>query len=294
MPTIKYTGIYFYMRFRLNRQHGALNSGPVFDAFEEGIKKLGHTSVTTDPEIEVIWSVLWHGRMIGNKNIYDRAKKQKLPVLIIEVGNLLRGKSWRISLDHIHGLGKFGNERDLNPMRPKFLGIQLSPFKETRRKEILIACQHQKSLQWAGQPPMTQWLDQKITEIRRFTDRPIIVRPHPRSPLQGIIRGVKVEIPKKLDNTYDDFDLLYNFHCVINHNSGVPVSAAIAGCPVITDSSSLAYPVSDIIENINTPVLKDREDWFLRLCHTEWTVEELRQGIPIKRLQSEIEKHNQS
>ena len=282
------------MKFRLNRQHGALNSGPIFDAFEEGIKKLGHSVVATDPDIEVIWSVLWHGRMAGNKIIYDRAKKQNIPVMIIEVGNLLRGKSWRISLDHIHGLGKFGNDLDLNSLRPNFLGVRLEPFKENRRKEILIACQHQKSLQWEGQPPMTQWLDQKIRQIKRLTDRPIIVRPHPRSALQGVVAGAKVEIPKKLNNTYDDFDLLYNFHCIINHNSGVPVSAAIQGCPVITDTSSLAYPVSDVIENINTPSLKDREDWFLKLCHTEWTVDEIRQGIPVKRLHSEIEKYSQA
>jgi hypothetical protein len=30
--------------------------------------------------------------------------------------------------------------------------------------------------------------------------------------------------------------------------------------------------------------LPDREDWFLKLCHTEWTVSEIAQGIPMQRL----------
>lgn len=280
------------MKFRLNRQYGALNSGPIFDAVEQGIKKIGHTVTNSDPDIEVIWSVLWHGRMAGNQMIYERSQKSGKPVLIIEVGNLMRGKSWRISLDHIHGLGKFGNDRDLDSQRIKFLGLEMRKFKENRKKEILIACQHQKSLQWQGQPKLIFWIDQTVREIRRYTDRPIAVRPHPRSPLQGMLKGVRIETPVKIQNTYDDFNLVYDYHCIINHNSGVSVAAAIQGTPVITDFTSLAYPVSDVIEHVDNPQLPDREDWFLKLCHTEWLVEEIRQGVPFLRLMSELEKYN--
>jgi hypothetical protein len=70
----------------------------------------------------------------------------------------------------------------------------------------------------------------------------------------------------------------------VNHNSGPAVQAAIAGVPIICDSSSLAYPVSDKFENIENIALPDRQEWFLKLCHTEWTVEEIAQGIPLQRL----------
>jgi hypothetical protein len=33
------------MRFRLYREHGALNSVPIFNAFEQGVKSLGHEIV---------------------------------------------------------------------------------------------------------------------------------------------------------------------------------------------------------------------------------------------------------
>ena len=280
------------MKFRLNRQYGALNSGPIFDAVEQGIKKIGHTTTNSDPDIEIIWSVLWHGRMAGNQMIYERSRQTGKPVMIIEVGNLMRGKTWRISLDHIHGLGKFGNDTDLDQHRIKFLDVDLKKPKENRRKEILIACQHQRSLQWEGQPKLIQWLDRTVREIRNYTDRPIIVRPHPRSPLQGIPNGVKIETPIKVQNTYDDFNLNYDYHGIVNHNSGVAVSAAIQGIPVITDPTSLAYPVSDIIKHIGDPKLPDREEWFLKLCHTEWLVEEIRQGTPFLRLMPELEKFN--
>jgi hypothetical protein len=52
----------------------------------------------------------------------------------------------------------------------------------------------------------------------------------------------------------------------------------------------LAYPVSGKIEEIETVNLPDRNHWFVKLCHTEWTEEEIAQGIPIARLIDEIQR----
>ena len=112
----------------------------------------------------------------------------------------------------------------------------------------------------------------------------MVVRPHPRSPVSLNIQGVIVEQPKKILNSYDSFDIDYKYHCVINHNSGPAVQAAISGIPVICDHTSLAFDVSDVIENINRPILPDRTQWFVKLCHTEWTVQEISTGVPIQRL----------
>ena len=268
------------MRFRLYREHGALNSRPVFDAFEQGLKSLGHEIVNTPDGIPVIWSVLWHGRMAHNEKIYQTY----WPVVIIEVGNLHRGKTWRISLNHINGFGKFGNHEDLDLDRPKKLGVALASIKENRRPEIMIATQHQRSLQWRGQPTMADWARSTVEKIRQYSDRKIVVRPHPRSPISLNIPGVEVGMPRQIAGTYDDFDIDYNCHCVINHNSGPAVQAAIHGTPVICDTSSLAGELSGKFEDIENIKLPDREDWFLRLCHTEWTVNEIAQGIPMQRL----------
>lgn len=268
------------MRFRLYREYGALNSRPVFDAFEQGLKSLGHEIVNTPDGIPVIWSVLWHGRMAHNEKIYQTY----WPIVIIEVGNLHRGKTWRVSLNHINSLGKFGNHENLDPDRPKKLGVTLAPIKENRRPEIMIATQHQRSLQWQGQPSMADWTRSTVEKIRQHSDRKIVVRPHPRSPISLNIPGVEVGMPRQIAGTYDDFDIDYNCHCVVNHNSGPAVQAAIHGTPVICDTSSLAGEISGKFEDIENIKLPDREDWFLRLCHTEWTVSEIAQGIPMQRL----------
>lgn len=276
------------MKFKLYRQNGALNSVPVFDAFARGIQNTGHTITESDDGIPVIWSVLWAGRMQRNQLIYDQCRQKNKPIVIIEVGNLKRGVTWRISLDHINNLGEFANNTDIDLSRPNKLGLVLSPELQQRKSEILIACQHERSLQWQGQPSMSKWAENIVRNLRKYTDRQIIVRPHPRSPF--VLTGVdaKIEIPKPIPHTYDDFNIDYGYHCVINHNSGPAVQAAIRGIPVICDASSLAYPVSSLIENIEHISLPERSEWFLKLCHTEWTVDEISQGIPISRLEKSI------
>jgi hypothetical protein len=276
------------MRFRLYREHGALNSVSVFNAFEQGVKSLGYKVVSDNEDVAVIWSVLWHGRMAANQAIYEKCIREHRPVIIIEVGNLKRNELWRVSLNHINSLGIFGNTEQLDTNRPQKLGVQLRSLSTDRRGEILIATQHESSLQWVGMPTMRAWTENTIAEIKKYTTRRIVVRPHPRSPFPVKIPGVLLDSPRRVPNTYDDFNIFYNYHCVINYNSGPAVQAAIQGVPVICDSSSLAGDLSEKMENIETPILPNRDEWFLKLCHTEWTVDEISQGIPLQRLMPKI------
>lgn len=272
------------MKFKLYKQFGALNSEPIFSAVEHGLKSLGLTVSDDCDSIPIIWSVLWQGRMESNKLIYETAQKNKIPVVIIEVGNLNRNQTWRISVNNVNRLGFFANDGKLDLTRPGKLGIALKDFQPVRRPEILITGQHEQSLQWAGLQSVNDWVFEKYQEIRKYTDRPIIFRPHPRWPNNLVHKDIVICKPKKLAGTYDDYDCDYNYHCVINHNSGPTVQAAIHGTPIVCDSSGLAYPVSNCLDTIEHVQMPDRTDWFLKLCHTEWTTDEIKSGIPIQRL----------
>lgn len=269
------------MKFRLYREFGALNSMPVFNAFEQSIIKCGHTISDDNPDVVVIWSVLWSGRMKNNQYIYEDCIYNNIPVIILEVGNLIRGQTWRVSLTNVNNQGYFGHLENLDYNRPKKLDIKLLTNHNERRPEILIATQRSQSLQWKDQPDLATWVDDITTEIRKHTDRSIVVRPHPRD----IFKTYHImDLPNKIVGTYDNFDINYNFHCVINFNSGPGIQAAISGTPIICHTSSLAYPVSSKMSDIENIKLPCREDWFIKLCHTEWTIPEIEQGIPLKRL----------
>ena len=260
----------------------ALQSEPIWQSFLEGCKanNLNPIEESMDADMAVIWSVLWYGRLRYNQQIYQHYRQQNKPVFIIEVGSLSRGNLWKISINHIttNGIYPYPNILDLE--RPTKLGLTLQTNNNKRDDAILIATQHRYSLQWENLPDPDQWVNDLIKTIRLYSSRDIIVRPHPRSPINVSMPGVHMQIPHKIENTYDRYDINYNYHCVINYSSGPSIQSAIAGTPIVTSSDSLAYPVSFPIEQINDPYLLDRQKWFIKLSHTEWTVDEIKQGIP--------------
>jgi hypothetical protein len=163
----------------------------------------------------------------------------------------------------------------------------------TRNPRIVIAAQHARSLQVVGLCSMEGWVVQQVERLRTITDRPIVVRPHPRSPLDwaGLVHlppDVVIEQPQKIANTYDSYNLAFDCHAMVNHNSGPGIQAALAGTRPIVDSTSLAHPVSILIENIDRPYAVDRDQWLVEICHTEYTVQEIQQGLWLQRLHPQL------
>jgi hypothetical protein len=248
----------------------ALNSGPVISAVMESMQANGFEIEPNsyDADVAVIWSVLWNGRMIANQDVYRYYRSKNRPVICIEVGALNRGITWKIALNNVNAFGYYGHLLDLDMDRPKKLGISLQTNKLNHNR-VLVAGQHKQSLQLEGVDQEAWYLEQ-IQNI----DKQIVIRPHPRCPLDRsrFPKHVTWEQPRKLPDTYDSFDMHWDFDTVINYNSGPGIQAVIAGIPVVVDSSSLAHGVID------------REQWLIEICHTEYTLHEINQGIWLKRI----------
>lgn len=270
----------------------AQQSEPVWQGFLEACKKLGIEPVANslDCDCALIWSVLWRGRMQKNQEIYNHYRNLGKPVFILEVGSLIRGQTWKVSVNNITRDGIYAHNENFIPDRDKKLGIKLNDVTPNNNKPILIAGQHDQSLQWTYSGSCKDWMRQKILEIRKYTDQKIIARPHPRNYLgQDFGHNVILDTPKKLLGTYDKFDLSFNYKAIINFNSGVGIQSIINGCPLICDESSLAYEQSDMLSNIDSPRILDRSSWFNAILHTEWTIEEINEGIPLRRLLSKVD-----
>ena len=277
------------MKFSLWTDYGAGNSRPIFDAFANSLNSNGHVVVYNDSsaDINVIWSVLFNGRMAGNKAVWEQQK----PTIVLEVGGIKRGTTWKVGLNGINRDAYFGPSSN-NNTRANELGLKLSPWKYTG-EYILIAGQHDKSLQWKDMPSMATWVHDTITFIRAQTDRPIIFRPHPRCPLPAIehdFKDVKRQTPKQIQNTYDDFDMQFdNIWATVSWSSNPGIHSVINGVPAFTGPSSLAFDVAEQnLRNIDNPLYCDRTQWLNDYAHTEYTIEEISQGIPLKHLTSKL------
>jgi len=264
----------------------AQNSIPVMQAMLDSLRRAGHTieQDSLDADAVIIWSVLWSGRMAPNREVYKHYRAQDKPVIVVDVGALYRGETWKVALNHINRLGYYGHTENLDTDRPRKLGISLA-LNLSRNPAILIAAQHKFSLQLANQYH-EGWIMEQVEEIRRVSDRPIVIRPHPRSPLQleRLNKTITVEKPQKLDNTYDSFNMHFDYHAVINYCSGPGIQAAISGTRPIVGTYSLALPVSVSIKDLERPYDVDRDQWLVEICHTEYTLEELGKGLWLKRL----------
>jgi hypothetical protein len=226
--------------------------------------------------------------MRANQLVYEHYRRLNRPVIIIEVGALHRGRTWKIAVNHVTSQGYYGHTQDLDPDRPAKLGVKLST--NNIRPDILIAAQHSRSLQVQDLPSQESWVLDRITDLQAVSDRPIVVRPHPRSRLNlpRLPANVRIEIPKPVPNTYDGFDMDYLYHAVVNYNSGPGTQAAISGCRPMVDHTSLAYPVGVGYPDIEQPYERDRQLWLTQICHTEYTIEELRTGVWLKRIASAL------
>ena len=264
----------------------AKNSQPVMSAVLGYLQSRGiqpqANSWTSDAVI--IWSVLWNGRMAANQQVYQHYRAQGRPVIVVEIGALRRGITWKVAVNNITADGYYGHQDRLAWDRPGKLGISLAT-QSVSRPNIVVALQHNRSLQLQG-IDTNNWLAETLQQIECHTDRPIIVRPHPRCKfaLPNLPNNVTVEIPQPVPQTYDSFDMQYNCHAVVNFNSGPGTQAAIAGVRPLVDVSSLASPVSIDFAEIESPYQKDRESWLVQICHTEYTLEELAQGVWLDRV----------
>jgi hypothetical protein len=165
-------------------------------------------------------------------------------------------------------------------------GIVLDDVR-TNGKNILICLQRNGG--WSmGTVDVVRWTVDVITEIRKYSDRPIIIRPHP-----GDKKAQKTYIPvlkqhtknfKSVSVSNQNISLevdLQNAWCVVNHNSSAVVGAIIKGYPAfITDPqhSQCAEVANTDFSLIENPKHFNRQRWLERISMFHWKFSELEDG----------------
>jgi hypothetical protein len=265
------------MRIAYFPKYIALNAAPVLDAFLQGCRRHGimveENSMTADAA--VIWSQLWSGRMMPNRDVWTAYQSRRAPVFVLEVGALRRNHTWRLLLNGENCIYQHGHD----DARGRSLGLRCDPWK-SHGHEIIVCLQRQDSQQWHGMPDPRSWAQDIVSQLEKYTDRPIRIRCHPR---QRIDFGVLSQFPQAIPNTYDDFDFessIDHAWAVVNWNSGPGTQATILGVPAFVSPRSIAAPVANIdLSLIETPARPDRTQWLNDLAHTEYFIEEIQQGL---------------
>ena len=166
-------------------------------------------------------------------------------------------------------------------------GLGLKPWRTTGN-HILLCLQRDGGWSMGGWD-VIDWALKTMIEIRKYSDRPIRIRPHPgdkkaRKYCDRLLklchgRGLnRIAVSIEGHSLVDDFT---NCWAVVNHNSSPGVAAAIEGIPVIlTDPlRSQAHDVATVgIHGIENPLMPDRTNWIHRISQFHWSHAELQSG----------------
>jgi len=243
------------------------------------------------PEVDLVVMWSWLLGMYGRDAIYNHYKNTNTKFLILEVGALKRNTSWKVAIGGINRDADFANQI-VDENRLQHFNIQTQDWKQ-KGDHIIVCGQNEKSIAW-NQGSTSKWAHGIIEWIRKYTDRPIWFRPHPRFAVsinESGLKNVHISMPKKIGG-YDEVDFanaLQNAYAVVNYNSNPAIESVFAGVPVFVDKSSLCWPVGNAIgSDMNTPIKPDRTEWIKQISYTEWFVEEIAQGIPWQRLKNNL------
>lgn len=151
---------------------------------------------------------------------------------------------------------------------------------------ILLGMQRDGGFAMKSLNPMV-WAKQKINEIRKYTDREIVIRPHPGkfdmkqfSEFQSKhytklnVRVIHPEKTKLID------DLCHAGSSVF-FNSSASVAAALEGIPVfVDDASAVTWKVADHdVKNIESPAVFDKQQWINDLSSAHWSDQDNANGL---------------
>lgn len=160
-------------------------------------------------------------------------------------------------------------------------GVELKPWRNSG-KHILILAQRPKGFNMFTD--QDDWLANTISTIRKYTDRPIVVRMHPGD-------GTRFKQIEKLQKRYGTTisisehanikDALVDCWCSVGYASTPNVVSAIEGVPVYVEEPTKSW-AHDICFNdlsqIENPRVPDRSQWINKIANIHWSNDEVKSG----------------
>ena len=274
------------------------------ESFAAGVSKLGHSVVLetshryTPSRLAVMlgWATTNTGgpNIALRKEIISQQQRHGFHTMCIDAScwkYLDNASSYlRYSLDGpFYDRAEYANHKSDSTKWQEIshaLNISLDPPQTNPGGPILICMQRDGGFAMKALDPLV-WLQQKISEIRRYTDRTIMVRPHPgaykptdflqfRTKHYQTRLGVQVLEPSMAKLT----DNLKLAHAAVFFNSSASVAAACAGIPIFVDDvSCVSWEVANKdIAKIESPEQYGRQQWINDLAAAHWSDDDAKEG----------------
>lgn len=187
----------------------------------------------------------------------------------------------KISVNARHPVGYYRKPDHPND-RLQHFGIVPAKWRRTGGEFILLAGMGDKGAYAEGFEP-EQWERWAIAEIQRYTKRRILYRAKPSwktaKPIAGTVwSDPKVSVDAELARAW----------AVVTHHSNVAVDAILAGVPAFCWGGVAREMSLQDLSRIEDPWFPGgRKQWAADIAYTQWSVEEMRTGLPWVHLKRE-------
>jgi len=152
----------------------------------------------------------------------------------------------------------------------KELNLELLPWRRTG-DHVLVCLQRDGGWSMKGEN-IAQWVDTTVKQLRKYTNRPIVIRQHPRShsDVNHLLRYKNITISGGKRTLQQD---IAGAWASVFYNSSSSVASVLQGVPVfVSDRDSVSWDVANHnIANINHPVMPIREQWLYDLSAAHWS-----------------------
>jgi hypothetical protein len=226
-------------------------------------------------------------------------KNKKIPLLIRELPVIRNEKTsnwWRFSWNHYfldEGIYPYDESCNRWEELKKKLNIEVKEW--NRPGDLILICLqkpmdsalnrlHEKNIKYQD------FCIDLIKNIKKISDRKILIRPHPKDPTDLIINLKFLFSDIELscaDSIYDDLNRSF---CMITYNSTSSVESVIYGIPTITlDTSAVSKDVTfHSINNIESEIIFDRDKWLKEIAFMQWSEKEILSGYVWNLLKNKI------
>jgi len=194
----------------------------------------------------------------GSRKAIHHCWETKRTFYAIDTGYFGNGKSkskgWhRVTKDALQNMGPIV-QRDT--ARLKHIGYKYQKFTEGRK--ILVCPPSEKVMMLFGQPDPETWVNQVVSELKKYTDRPIEIRLKPN-------RTERISTKTMEQALADDV------HCMVTYNSIAAVEALMNGKPAIALGPNAASVICNSelsdVENLNIP---DKDTMIAFMAHLSY------------------------
>ena len=237
------------------------------------------------PHLQLRKDVLHKQKMSGKKTLVADSNL----FLFLAPGN--KPKNYlRYSFDGVFRKTGFYFDTDIDPNRwdqiRNDLNISVKPYRQ-HGNHILLCLQRNGGWSMKNYDVM-KFCHETIQEIKRYTDRPIVVRGHPgdRKTLLQITQEIKYPNITVSNNKSIEQDLS-NAWATVTYNSSPGVASFIHGVPVFQKDPDPDYSMYGEIANfdmskLEKPDMPNIHTWLQRIAMCHWNFDELADGTAWK------------